>query len=147
MQNESQTLRNHLAILRSLPEIKPCQVPDQTLLPPPPAHATDAREAMTGIQDIQLIGKEVAIKWTDDSEDFYAMDRLRALSPSAETQGEKDLLGNPISGDQIGKDFSGVSVTGWNPVGGYGIQFHFSDGHNTGIFTFEYLKDIASEVS
>ena len=102
---------------------------------------------MTGIQDIQLIGTEVAIKWADGSEDYFLMDRLRALSPSAETQGETDLLGNPISGDQKGNDFSGVTVTGWNPVGGYGIQFHFSDGHKTGIYSFDYLKDIANSAS
>lgn len=102
---------------------------------------------MTGFTDIQLIGTMVAIKWNDGSEDFYAMDKLRALSPSAETQGERDLLGNAISPDQLGRDFSGVSVTGWNPVGGYGIQFHFSDGHKTGIYTFEYLKDIAPNAS
>ena len=98
---------------------------------------------MTGIDDIQLIGEEVAIRWQGGGEDFFRMDRLRALSPSAETQGERDLLGNAISGDEKGKDFTGVRVTGWNPVGGYGIQFHFSDGHKTGIYTFDYLKEIA----
>ncbi|MDF1755987.1 MAG: DUF971 domain-containing protein [Verrucomicrobiales bacterium] len=97
---------------------------------------------MLKIKDIQFIGPEVAIKWEDDSEGYIAMDRLRALSPSAETQGERDLLGNPISGDQKGKDFSGVTVTGWAPVGGYAIQFSFSDGHKTGLYTFEYLKEI-----
>lgn len=98
---------------------------------------------MTGIEDIQLIGDEVAVRWKDGSEDFYKMERLRALSPSAETQGERDLLGNAIGSDQIGKDFTGVRVAGWNPVGGYGIQFHFSDQHKTGIYTFDYLKKIA----
>ena len=98
---------------------------------------------MTGIDEIQLIGDEVAVRWTDGSDDFYPMDRLRALSPSAETQGERDLLGNAISPDEKGKDFTGVRVVGWNPVGGYGIQFHFSDSHKTGIYTFDFLKKIA----
>ena len=99
---------------------------------------------MTGIREIQIIGDEVAIKWEDDSETFHPMDRLRALSPSAETQGEKDLLGKAISPHQQGRDFSGVTVTGWNFVGGYAIQFQFSDGHKTGIYSFDYLKQIAS---
>ena len=99
---------------------------------------------MTGIKDIQIIGNEIAVKWTDNSDDFFKMDRLRALSPSAETQGERDLLGNAISGDEQGKDFTGVTVTGWAPVGGYGLQFKFSDGHNTGIYSFDYLKEIAA---
>jgi len=75
------------------------------------------------------------------------MDRLRALSPSAETQGERDLLGRQIGGDQIGRDFGGVTVVGWNPVGSYAIQFRFSDGHNTGIYSFDYLKKIAEEMA
>lgn len=98
---------------------------------------------MQEVREIQLIGEEVAIKWSDDAETFHRMDRLRSLSPSAETQGERDLMGKAISPDQRGRDFSGVTVTGWNPVGGYAIQFRFSDGHNTGIYTFEYLREIA----
>jgi len=97
---------------------------------------------MFKIIDIQVIGSEIAFKWEDGSEGFITMDRLRALSPSAETRGERDLLGNAISGDQMGTDFSGVTVIGWTPVGGYAIQFNFSDGHRTGLYTFDYLKEI-----
>ncbi len=98
---------------------------------------------MTGIQEIQLIGDLVAIRWADASETYHRMDRLRALSPSAETAGERDLLGQEIGGNEKGRDFSGVAVTGWNVVGNYAIQFRFSDGHNTGIYSYEYLREIA----
>lgn len=100
---------------------------------------------MTGIDEIQLIGEEVAVRWSDGSESFYRMDRLRAASPSAETQGETDLLGNPISGNQLGRDFSGVRVVSWNPIGGYAIQFHFSDGHKSGLYSFDLLRELDSE--
>jgi len=99
---------------------------------------------MKKIKEIQFIGNEVAIKWEDGSEGFISMERLRALSPSAETQGERDVLGNQFTGDEKGKDFSGIQVTGWAPVGGYAIQFTFSDGHKTGLYTFEYLRDITT---
>ncbi|MDF1859336.1 MAG: DUF971 domain-containing protein [Verrucomicrobiales bacterium] len=98
---------------------------------------------MTTIQEIQLIGKEVAIRWEDGSESYYQMEKLRALSPSAETQGERDLLGNEMMEVDHGRDFEGTTVTSWNAVGGYAIQFHFSDGHNTGIYSFDYLQAIA----
>ena len=94
--------------------------------------------------DIQMIGDTVAIRWSDGVEDFYPMENLRALSPSAENQGERDLLGKLYGGtDQT--EFPGVTVTGWVPVGGYGIQFNFSDGHKTGIYTFEYLRRIGEK--
>jgi DUF971 family protein len=97
-------------------------------------------------EDIQCIGQEVAIRWQDGSEDYLPMEKLRALSPSAEQQGERDLLGKTIGGSMI-RDYPGVTVTGWAPVGGYGVQFSFSDGHRTGIYTFAYLKEIASSLS
>jgi DUF971 family protein len=96
--------------------------------------------------DIQLIGDEVAIRWEDGVEDFIPMDRLRALSPSAETQGERDLLGNVIGGGEPGRDFIGVTVTGFSPVGGYAVQFHFSDGHRTGLYAFGYLREIGEKM-
>ncbi|MCB1231644.1 MAG: DUF971 domain-containing protein [Verrucomicrobiae bacterium] len=97
-------------------------------------------------EDIQLIGTEVAIRWADGVEDFLPMDKLRALSPSAETQGEHDLLGNLIGGGEPGRDFSGVTVIGYVPIGGYAIQFNFSDGHRTGIYSFDYLREIGERL-
>ena len=97
---------------------------------------------MTRPANIAAIGNEIAIAWDDGAETFIAMDRLRAPSPSAENVGERDLLGVKHGGsDQT--DFSGVTVKGWRFVGGYAVQFEFSDGHNTGLYTFEYLKDLA----
>lgn len=99
---------------------------------------------MVKVRDIQFIGNEVAIKWEDESEGFITMERLRGSSPSAETQGETDLMGKQFTSDQKGKDFSGVTVTAWQPVGGYAIKFSFSDGHNTGLYSFDYLKELLS---
>lgn len=96
--------------------------------------------------NVQAVGNEIAIKWSDDSEDFYAMDKLRQFSPSAETQGERDLLGQQIGGSDR-TDYSGVTATSWEQVGGYAILFHFSDGHRTGIYSYEYLKDLSKALS
>lgn len=101
---------------------------------------------MTSPANLQLIGDVVAILWSDGREDYLPMDQLRARSPSAETQGERDLLGRPITSDEKGRDFTGVRVLGWVPVGAYGLQFHFSDSHRTGIFSYDYLRQIGDEV-
>ena len=88
---------------------------------------------------LELIGTEVAFVWSDGTEQFIPMETLRAASPSAENTGERDLLGKKIGGtDQ--KHFLGVTVKDWRMVGGYAIQFDFSDGHNTGLYTFDYLR-------
>ncbi len=88
---------------------------------------------------LELIGNEVAIIWSDGHEQFIAMEKLRAASPSAENTGERDLLGRQIGGTNQ-KHFPGVTVRDWRIIGGYAIQFDFSDGHNTGLYTFEYLR-------
>jgi len=88
---------------------------------------------------LELIGNEVAIIWGDGHEQFIAMEKLRAASPSAENTGERDLLGRQIGGTNQ-KHFPGVTVRDWRIIGGYAVQFDFSDGHNTGLYTFDYLR-------
>lgn len=58
---------------------------------------------------------------------------LRAYSPSAEVKGHgpgQEVL-------QTGK--RNILITALEPVGHYAVQPHFSDAHNTGIYTWEYL--------
>ncbi len=97
---------------------------------------------MTKPTHIAAIGNEIAIAWEDGSESYLSMEKLRAASPSAENTGERDLLGQRHGGtDQ--KEFPGVTVKSWQMVGGYAVQFHFSDGHATGIFPYDLLRDLA----
>jgi DUF971 family protein len=61
---------------------------------------------------------------------------LRVFSPSAEVQGHGP--GQAIL--QIGKE--SVVVTDLRPVGHYGLCPTFSDGHQTGIYTWDYLYEL-----
>ncbi|HTQ30496.1 MAG TPA: DUF971 domain-containing protein [Opitutaceae bacterium] len=97
-------------------------------------------------QNVQLIGREVAIAWSDGMETFFPAEMLRAASPSAETRGEQDIFGNQYGGDGP-KKFSGVDVTGWERVGNYALRFEFSDGHGTGLYTYDYLLRLAEKFS
>jgi DUF971 family protein len=92
--------------------------------------------------DIQIVGEEVAIRWTNATESYFHAAGLRAASPSAETQGERDILGNLYGGNGQAK-FPGVSVRGWELVGNYAVRFDFSDGHRTGLYSFDYLRKLA----
>ncbi|HXQ81299.1 MAG TPA: DUF971 domain-containing protein [Opitutaceae bacterium] len=93
--------------------------------------------------NIQTIGDEVAIAWSDGSESFIRHDLLRRASPSAENQGERDVFGNQYGG--AGKiDYSGVRVLGWEQIGNYALRFEFSDGHRTGLYTYDYLRKLGA---
>lgn len=97
---------------------------------------------MTSPANIQLIGQEIAISWEDGSESYYPCNKLRSASPSASTQGERDILGQTHGGHPP-RDFDGVTVTSWEIVGNYAIRFDFSDGHRTGLYSYDYLKELS----
>lgn len=97
------------------------------------------------LEDLQVIGNTVALRWSDGREDYFDVETLRRLSPSAETRGETDLFGRKIGGDPKTK-FPNVRVDGWEPVGNYAIRFLFSDGHNTGLYGFTYLREQADRL-
>ena len=92
--------------------------------------------------DIQLIGNEIAIRWSDGAESYFTHEFLRAASPSAENIGERDILGRQIGGDSR-TSFPGVTVLGWKRIGNYALNFEFSDGHRSGLYSFEYLRRLA----
>ncbi len=61
---------------------------------------------------------------------------LRVYSPSAEVQGH----GPGQETLQVGKE--AINITEIEPVGAYAVKLHFDDGHNTGLFSWEYLYRI-----
>jgi DUF971 family protein len=94
--------------------------------------------------DLQHIGNELAIRWDDGREDFIPLENLRRACPCAACKGEVDILGNVYKGSEkpfAPNAFELVKITG---VGGYGIQPVWADGHNTGIYSFEYLRRVAA---
>lgn len=76
----------------------------------------------------------------DDGASFsIPFELLRVYSPSAEVRGHGE--GQEVL--QLGK--REVGIAGIEPVGNYAIQPTFSDGHNTGLFTWDYLYKLGSE--
>ncbi len=96
-------------------------------------------------KDVQLIGNEVAVIWDDGVESYFPFEKLRAASPSASNLGERDILGNQYGGNGP-KRFPGVQVVGWERVGNYALRFDFSDGHNSGLYSFDYLRQLAERL-
>jgi DUF971 family protein len=93
--------------------------------------------------DVQQIGDELAIKWDDGGESFIPLETLRRHCPCAGCKGEADIRGNVYrvpSRPLLPEAFRLVRVI---PVGGYAIQPVWADGHATGIYTFDGLRQIA----
>lgn len=92
---------------------------------------------------IEKIGEMIAILWSDDSESYFDPLFLRENSPSAENQGEVDILGQRHGGREDPLD-PAITVLRWERIGNYAIRFVFSDGHSTGLYSWDYLKKLDS---
>ena len=76
------------------------------------------------------------IEFDDDSRFELSCELLRVYSPSADVKGH-----GPGQGVlQTGKEK--VSIDEIEPVGNYAVKLHFDDGHNTGLYSWEYLYDL-----
>lgn len=80
--------------------------------------------------------KQLELAYTD-GEFQLSCEFLRVHSPSAEVRGH----GSPML--QTGK--KEVTITNVEPVGQYGLKFTFDDGHDSGIYTWEYLRELCEQ--
>ena len=91
------------------------------------------------VQIIEENDSEVSIKWSDDAETRFDAAGLRRACPCAgcvnEWTGEK-MLNDANVPDDI--SFRHISI-----VGRYALNFHFSDGHDSGIFSFAFLRKLS----
>jgi DUF971 family protein len=82
--------------------------------------------------------KLLEIKFNNQTECMLSCEFLRVYSPSAEVKGH----GPGQETLQIHKE--NVTIENIEPVGQYAIKLIFSDGHNTGIYTWDYLYELAA---
>lgn len=89
----------------------------------------------------------LVVPWDDGHRSEYPLSLLREGCPCVECRGGHDQMGRPPDVDQLlltiplAKVKSYV-VTRLAPVGNYGLQPEWSDGHNTGLYTWAYLRDL-----
>ncbi|EXF95031.1 1-(5-phosphoribosyl)-5-[(5-phosphoribosylamino)methylideneamino] imidazole-4-carboxamide isomerase [Pseudomonas fluorescens HK44] len=79
--------------------------------------------------------KTLELQYAPDEVYHLSAEFLRVHSPSAEVQGH----GKPIL--QFGK--IGVGLDKVEPAGQYALKLTFDDGHDSGLFTWEYLYQLA----
>lgn len=81
-------------------------------------------------------GYRVSVRWPNSEVSHLDAAWLRANCRSAKALRERiDGTAPP--------DLSDVTITAVEPVGGYGLNIRFSDGHDRGIYPWRYLKALA----
>jgi len=91
------------------------------------------------LKNVQLIGDELAIQWSDGAESYLPLQFLRRACPCAACGGEPDVLGNILRPD-VTYSAASFQLTGFEMIGGYALQLRWRDGHNTGLYPFQYLR-------
>lgn len=88
--------------------------------------------------------KGLTLRWSDGHESFYPVAYLRKMSPSADMRLLRDeMKKNPLTVLPSGfASASKITATDAELVGNYAIRIKFSDGHQTGLYTWQYLREI-----
>ena len=91
--------------------------------------------------EIKYQKKEKLLKicFDDQTECMLSAEFLRVYSPSAEVQGHhpsEAIL-------QVGKE--SVSIDAIEPIGNYAVKLIFDDGHDSGLYTWKYLRKLGCD--
>jgi len=88
---------------------------------------------------LHQVSRVIDITFEDGKSFTLPVEYLRVFSPSAEVRGHgpgQEVL-------QVGK--SEVNISAIDPVGMYAVKFVFTDGHDTGIYSWEYLYEMGQK--
>lgn len=109
---------------------------------------------MVGVADPKSVkvnlstGTGVDIEWADGHRSHYEFPFLRDACPCALCDDERGKTGRkpgekpPAPADALPMFKAAVKALSAEGVGKYAIKFHWSDNHDLGIYSWQYLRDI-----
>ena len=83
--------------------------------------------------------RSLFVKFDDGQEHELSAEYLRVLSPSAEVQGHSPAQRQTVGGKRD------VTISAVTPVGNYAVRVTFSDRHDSGLFTWSYLRQLGRD--
>lgn len=86
----------------------------------------------------------LTLEWADGATSYFSVAYLRRMSPSAEARTLREqLVKNPLTVLPPSRGRVGPLIAdGIELVGNYAVRIRFSDGHDTGIYSWAYLREI-----
>jgi len=95
---------------------------------------------------VEVIGHELALAWSDGRESYFPLEKLRRHCPCAACGGEPDVMGNVVR-PHVSYGPQSFELRSFQFVGGYALQPTWNDGHNSGLYSFKYLRALAEYAS
>jgi DUF971 family protein len=82
--------------------------------------------------------KNLVVTFDDNEQITLPAEILRIESPSAEVQGHRPSQKQIVTGKE------NIRIEKLEPIGNYAIRITFDDGHDTGLYTWEYLYGLSA---
>jgi DUF971 family protein len=79
----------------------------------------------------------LSIAFEDGGHATISAEKLRVQSPSAEVRGHGGARPPPVTGKEH------VKITRLEPVGNYAVRIVFDDGHDSGLYSWDYLESLS----
>ena len=98
---------------------------------------------------IELVSSDcLQIKWNDGQTRQYVVNELRENCPCATCNEKRKAVPPPPTELTVitVEETQPLRITKMEPTGRYAYAIHFSDGHDTGLFTLESLRELGSIV-
>ena len=87
--------------------------------------------------------RALTVRWSDGRISIYPIAYLRRMSPSADARALREQMErNPLTVLPSSGESDELTATGAELVGNYAVRITFSDGHDTGIYSWAYLRSI-----
>jgi DUF971 family protein len=106
----------------------------------------DVRKKPTDVKVRVSTGEGVDVTWSDGHTSHYPFPYLRDLCPCALCNDERDkkarMGASPVASIELPMFKPRVTAKSAQAMGNYALQISFSDGHATGIYSFEHLREI-----
>lgn len=89
--------------------------------------------------EIRLVKDRQSVEIVFDNGERFSLaaELLRVTSPSAEVQGHSESQRKTVGGKR------NVKIMAVSPVGNYAVRLTFDDTHDTGIYSWPFLRDLA----
>lgn len=91
--------------------------------------------------ELRLVQSKTELTVAFESGESFVLpaEYLRVESPSAEVQGHSAHQKQIVGGKR------GVKIAGLEPVGNYAVRILFDDGHDTGLYSWDYLHELGRD--
>ena len=95
------------------------------------------------ISNIEPFPNGLAIAWNDSKDSFVEYKTLRKKCPCANCSGESDVFGNVYKNQNTNiADSNKYKIVGYMHIGHYAIRIAWGDGHDAGIYSFDFMKSL-----